>query len=134
MSEQTEKLPPIHTTFSGNSWYAWAEDVPMTQLAAKNRTQAAKEACAIAKKTGRNWGGRRHTPKQAKSKDKKRQKRKAIKLAEMESANKRWAELQHYTWANRENWTNEDWENYQAGLTPLDELDDADYLDAVMGI
>ena len=40
------------------------------------------------------------------------------------STKREWAEYQHYTWANRANWTNEDWNDYQAGVLPNDFEDD----------
>ena len=49
--------------------------------------------------------------------------RKASRLSAMEMKS---AEYRHYTWANRANWTNEDWNDYQSGVLPNDFEDDRD--------
>lgn len=118
---------PLYVTYSKDDWYAWAEDIPMTKLAAKDMTQAMAEGRAIAQGVGRGWGGRRRTPGQESRRKKNRarrgRQRKASRLSAMEMKS---AEYRHYTWANRANWTNEDWNDYQGGVLPNDFEDDRD--------
>jgi len=67
------------------------------------------------------------TPSQESRRKKNRARRgRQRKASRIASTKREWAEYQHYTWANRANWTNEDWNDYQRGVLPNDFEDDRD--------
>lgn len=121
-SSPNQQHPLYITIGQSGRWHAWATDVPMKLLVAKDRAEAIQEGRAIAEATGREWGGHRLTPKQRKRKNRKQRTRKR-KAAEAMDSNRERSEFQRGRWANRAKWTNEDWEEYLAGVATTDEVE-----------